>query len=63
MLIYYNWANYYVPCVPRMFIIDPHEEASIYKAWRTRAGKQLHDMFHEIRDDDASSHWLIEDIF
>ena len=42
--------------------IDPHEEAAIYRVWRTRAEKRLHDMFHDIRMKDASTHWLTDEI-
>ena len=54
MIVYYNFADYCVTCMERMFIIDPREEASIYRAWRTRAKKQLCDMFHDIHENDAS---------
>ena len=46
----------------RVFIIDPREEASIYKAWKTKAGKRLHDMFHDIRKNSTSIHWLTDEI-
>ena len=45
-----------------MFTIDSCEETLIYKAWRTRAGKQLFDLFNDIRENDGSIHWLTEDI-
>ena len=45
-----------------MFTIDPRKETSIYKAWRTRAGKLLANMFCDIRENDANTHWLIENI-
>ena len=45
-----------------MFIIDQREEAAIYRVWRTRAGKRLRDMFHNIRVKDASTHWLTDEI-
>ena len=45
-----------------MFIIDPREEAAIYRAWRTRAGKCLRDMFHDIRVNSSSTHWLTDKI-
>ena len=32
MLIYYKGANYCVTYVQRFFIVDPRDEASIYKA-------------------------------
>ena len=62
MLIYYKGVDYFVTCVQRSFTIDPREEASIYKAWKTRVGKRLLDMFHDICKNDASTHWLTEDI-
>ena len=62
MLIYNNGANYCVTCVQHMFTIDPREEASIYRAWKTRASKWLHNMFHNIHENDANTNWLIEDI-
>ena len=45
-----------------MFTIDPCEEAFIYKAWRTKAEKWLCNMFHEICENDANTHWLTDDI-
>ena len=45
-----------------MFIIDPREEAAIFKAWQTRARKHLRDMFHDIRVKDASTHCLTDEI-
>ena len=45
-----------------MFIIDPRKEASIYKAWKSKAVKRLRDMFHDIRENDASTHWLTDEI-
>ena len=62
VVIYYNGVDYYVICVQRMFTIDPHKMTLIYKAWRTRAGNQLHDIFYDICKNDASTHWLTEDI-
>ena len=62
MLIYYNGVDYCVTCVQHSFTIDPCKEASIYKVWRTRVGKRFHNMFHDIRENDASTHWLIDDI-
>ena len=62
MLIYYKGADYCVTYVQCSFTIDPRNEASIYKVWRTKAGKQVRDMFHNIHENDASTHWLIEDI-
>ena len=62
MTIYYKGVNYFVICMQCSFTIDPHKEASIYKAWRTKAGKRLRDMFHDICENDASTHWLTEDI-
>ena len=56
MLICYNRADYCVTCVQRMFTIDPCEKASIYKAWRTKAGKWLRNLLHNIRENDASTH-------
>ena len=46
----------------RIFAIDSREENSILKAWWTGANKRLRDIFHDIRENDASTHWLIEDI-
>ena len=43
-------------------IIDSREEAAMYRAWRTRAGKWLRDMFHDIRENDASIHWLSDEV-
>ena len=40
-----------------MFIIDPCDEASIYKA-----EKQLRNIFNDICENDTSTHWLIEEI-
>ena len=62
MIIYYNSTNYCVTCMQHIFIIDPCTEASIYKAWRTRAGKWLRDMFHDIYENDVSTHWLTDEI-
>ena len=62
MLIYYKGVNYCVTCVQCSFTIDPRTEALINKAWRTRAGKQLRDMFYDICKNDASTHWLTEDL-
>ena len=45
-----------------MFIIDPHVEIATYKVWRTKAGKRLCDMFHDIRENDASTYWLADEI-
>ena len=45
-----------------MLIIDPREEAAIYRAWRTKAEKRLRDMFHDICVKDASTHWLTDEI-
>ena len=59
MLIYYKGAYYCVTYVQRSFTIDPCEEALIYKAWRTKAGK-LRNMFYDICENDASTHWLTE---
>ena len=36
--------------------------SKLYKAWRTKTGKLLYDMFHNIRKNDASIYWLTEDI-
>ena len=63
MIIYYNSANYCVTYMQCVFIIDPREKASIYKAWKTRAEKHLRDMFHDIRESNASTHWLTDEIF
>ena len=46
----------------RVFIIDPHEEATIYMVWRTRAEKRLHNMFHDICENGTSTHWLMDKI-
>ena len=62
MIIYYNSANYCVTCMQCMFIIDPCEEAFIYRAWRTRAGKRLRDMFHDIYENGASTYWLTDEV-
>ena len=62
MLIYYKATDYCVTCVHHSFTINPCEEASIYKVWRTRAGKRLRDMFHDIRDNDSNTHSLTKDI-
>ena len=62
VLIFTSPANYCVTCIQRMFIIDPRKEAVIYRAWRTKAGKCLYDMFHDIRENAASIHWLTEEI-
>ena len=45
-----------------MFTIDPRHEALIYRAWGTKAGKRFRDMFHNIHENDASTHWFIDDI-
>ena len=45
-----------------MFTFDPYDETSIYKVWRTKVNKRLCDMFYDIRANDASTHWLTEDI-
>ena len=63
MIIYYNFVDYCVTCMQRMFIIDLREESSIYKTWRTWARKRLHDMFHDIRESGTSTYWLIDEIF
>ena len=62
MIVYYNYANYCITYMKRMFIIDPREEVSIYWAWRTKARKRIHDMFHDIRENGASIHWLTDEI-
>ena len=62
MLIYYKGVDYCLTCVQRSFTIDPREEISIYKAWRTKASKWLRDMFHNIHENDASTVWFTEDI-
>ena len=62
MIIYYNFANYCVTCMQRMFIIDSREEASIYKAWRTKVGKHLRDMFRDICENGTSTHLLTDEI-
>ena len=46
----------------RVFIIDPCEEAAIYRAWRTRARKRPRDKFHDICVKDMSTHWLMDEI-
>ena len=61
VLIFTSPADYYVTCMQRVFIIDPREEATIYKVWRTRVGKRLRNMFHDIRQKDASTHWLTDE--
>ena len=45
-----------------MSTIDPRNETLIYKAWRTRADERLRDMFYDIHENDANTHWLTEDI-
>ena len=62
VLIFTSPADYCVICMQRVFIIDPREEAAIYRAWRTRAGKHLRDMFYDIRVKDTSTHWLTDEI-
>ena len=62
MIIYYNSVDYDVTCMQRMFIIDPCEEALNYRVWRTRVENQLCDMFHDIRENDASIYWLTDEI-
>ena len=62
VLIFTSLADYCVTCMQRMFIIDSHEKAAIYRAWRTRASKRLHDMFHNIREKSASTQWLTKEI-
>ena len=56
VLSFTSLANYCVTCMQQMFIIYPCEEVAIYKAWRTSAGKSLYDMFHDIHENDASTH-------
>ena len=34
----------------------------IYRVWRTRASTQFRDIFHDIHENDASTHWLTNDI-
>ena len=63
MIIYYNSADYCVAYMQRMFSIDPCDEASIYWTWRTKAGKRLHNIFHDICENDASTYWLTDEIF
>ena len=62
MIIYYNRVDYCITCMQCMFTVNPCKEASIYKAWRTRARKQLCDMFHDIRENDANTYWLTDEI-
>ena len=62
VLIFTSLVDYYVTYIQCMFIIDPCEEAAIYKAWRTKAGKRLPDMLYDIRENGASTHWLTEEI-
>ena len=45
-----------------MFTNDPGDEASICRAWRIKARKQLRDIFYDIHKKDASTHWLIDEI-
>ena len=45
-----------------LFIIDPCDEVSIYRTWRTRAGKRLRDIFYDIRENGASINWLTDEI-
>ena len=62
VLIFTSLADYCVIYIQRVFIIDPCNEAAIYRAWRTRVEKRLHNMFHDIRVKDASTHWLTDEI-
>ena len=45
-----------------VFIIDPREEVSIYKEWRAKARKDLHNIFHDIQENGANTHWLLDKI-
>ena len=45
-----------------MFIINPPEKATIYRTWRTRARKRLCDIFHDICENGASTHWFTNEI-
>ena len=62
VLIFTSPADYCIRYIQRTFIINPCEEVAIYKAWRIRAGKCLRDMFHDIRENDASTHWFTDKI-
>ena len=63
VLIFTSPAYYCVICMQRVFIIDPREEAAIYRAWRTRVEKCRCSMFHDIRVKEASTYWLTDEIF
>ena len=63
VLIFTSPVDYCVTCTQRVFIIDPCKKASIYRAWRTRVGKCLHGMFHDIHENGMSTHWLMDEIF
>ena len=56
MVIYYNFAYYYVTYMQHIFIIDPREEASICRGLRTKVKKWLWNMFHDIGENDTSTH-------
>ena len=63
VLIFTSPVDYCVIYMQRVFIIDPREEAVIYRAWRTRVEKCRCSMFHDIRVKEASTYWLTDEIF